>query len=489
MMFYSCRVLLCFALTILIPVSFSISGVRAESTDDQSQITSENTYYVAKNGSNKNSGSLSKPWLTLAYAVDKLNPGDTLYVRSGVYSEKIMIENSGTASAPITISSYPKETAVLDGTGLGMSESMDAMVFIYDQSYIHIKGLEIRNYSTTETGTCIGGILVEGNCNGIELRNNNIHHIQNLANVDSEGNGRDAHGIAVYGSSLSTIRGLKITGNTISDCKLGSSEALAVNGNVSWFYVSKNLVYNNDNIGIAFIGYEGVCSSPLLDRARNGTCVNNIVHHIDSYGNPAYGTDQSADGIYCDGASKITIKDNIVHHVNFGIELASEHAGRNGTYNTVENNFVYNCTNAGLSIGGYDSERGSAFSNTIRNNTFYHNDTSEGGFGEIYLQYRAYNNVITYNAIIAGDQGILVNDTYSTNYGNKFNFNVYYSTVGVSQGIWIWKTKEYVGFESYRKGTSNDANSYFRFPQIQTSCGKVTPITISPDKSLAAGRQ
>lgn len=484
-----CRLLLCLFLVVLIPASSSYAGVLAASTDELPQTASGNTYYVAKNGSNKNSGSLSKPWLTLTYAVNKLRAGDTLYLRTGVYSEKITIERSGTESAPITIASYPKEKAVLDGKGLSMTDSMDAMVFIYDHSYIHIKGLEIRNFSTTETRTCVGGILVEGNCNGIELRNNNIHHIQNLAAVDKDLNGRDAHGIAVYGSSLKTITGLKITGNTIRNCKLGSSEALAVNGNVSGFYVSNNVVYNNDNIGIAFIGFEGVCSSATLDRARNGTCKNNLVHHIDSYGNPAYGTDQSADGIYCDGATKITIIDNIVHHVNFGIELASEHAGKNASYNIVENNYVYSCTNAGLSIGGYDTDRGSSFSNTIKNNTFYHNDTSEGGFGEIYLQYRAYNNVIKYNAIIAGDQGILVNDTYTTNSGNTMNFNVYYSSVGKSQGVWIWKTDEWVGFDKYKKETGKDANSFFGMPVIQTGTGRTSPIVISPEKKLAAGKQ
>lgn len=41
------------------------------------------TYYVATTGNNSNPGTSSKPWKTVAYAVDKMVAGDTTYVRGG----------------------------------------------------------------------------------------------------------------------------------------------------------------------------------------------------------------------------------------------------------------------------------------------------------------------------------------------------------------------------------------------------------------------
>src|SRR5690606_22517983 len=55
------------------------------------------TYYVATNGNNGNSGSAAAPWLTLQYAVDQIAPGDTILVQSGTYVG-MRIEQSGTAN-------------------------------------------------------------------------------------------------------------------------------------------------------------------------------------------------------------------------------------------------------------------------------------------------------------------------------------------------------------------------------------------------------
>lgn len=66
-------------------------------------------------GNDKNDGSKGKPWQTLQYAVQKLKPGDTLYLRGGIYFEHVVVTLSGTAKQPVTIRSYPGELAILDG--------------------------------------------------------------------------------------------------------------------------------------------------------------------------------------------------------------------------------------------------------------------------------------------------------------------------------------------------------------------------------------
>ncbi|MEK6233175.1 MAG: hypothetical protein N2C14_00530, partial [Planctomycetales bacterium] len=74
-------------------------------------------------GDDANDGSLEKPWKTIQHGERRLEPGDTLYLRQGVYYEKVYLTQSGTAESPITISAYPGELPVLDG---GLREFLES---------------------------------------------------------------------------------------------------------------------------------------------------------------------------------------------------------------------------------------------------------------------------------------------------------------------------------------------------------------------------
>ncbi len=72
-------------------------------------IIAQTTYYVATNGNDKNKGTtLITPFATIAHAVKTVAPGDTIYVRSGVYTTNttISITKSGTKTKHITLSAY-----------------------------------------------------------------------------------------------------------------------------------------------------------------------------------------------------------------------------------------------------------------------------------------------------------------------------------------------------------------------------------------------
>ncbi len=74
-------------------------------------------YFVdAQRGDDSQAGSEQTPWKSLKWAIEQLRPGDTLYLRGGVYYESVSIALAGTAERPITIRSYPGELAVLDGS-------------------------------------------------------------------------------------------------------------------------------------------------------------------------------------------------------------------------------------------------------------------------------------------------------------------------------------------------------------------------------------
>lgn len=74
-------------------------------------------YFVdANQGDDANDGSQAKPWKTMQHGVRQLKPGDTLYLREGIYYERVYLTRSGTAESPIVITAYPGELPVLDAS-------------------------------------------------------------------------------------------------------------------------------------------------------------------------------------------------------------------------------------------------------------------------------------------------------------------------------------------------------------------------------------
>jgi hypothetical protein len=70
----------------------------------------------AQRGDDSHDGSAQRPWKTIGHALKHLGPGDTLYLRGGTYYEHVYLALAGTPQQPITLSSFPGEQAVLDGS-------------------------------------------------------------------------------------------------------------------------------------------------------------------------------------------------------------------------------------------------------------------------------------------------------------------------------------------------------------------------------------
>jgi hypothetical protein len=421
-------------------------------------------YYVSTTGNDSNTGTITSPWKTIQKAANTVGAGGIINVRGGVYNEKVTAVNSGNATAgPIVFQSYPGETAIVDGTGLAMTTTYNALFLIQDKKYITIQNMEFRNYKTSTLNKMAIAIFVTGSGSNYRIRNNNIHNIESLVTAV---NGGDAHGIAFYGtSSPASLNNIIIDGNTLTNLKLGSSEALVVNGNVDTFQITNNLLHNNNNIDICIIGWEGKSPDPAFDQARNGIVSGNKVYNTTSKGNPAYGSDTSADGIYVDGGKDTVIERNISHHNDVGIEFTSEHGGKSASNITVRNNLVYNNI-MGISIGGYDTLRGFTENSKIVSNTLFNNDTLNMGFGQIYIQFDAKNNIIKDNIIYASSSNVLIGNERTQNSGNIIDYNLYYASAGTSNSQWQWKNVTYTGFAAYRSATGNDKHSIFIDPKF-----------------------
>ena len=454
------------------------------------------TRYVSTKGSDSNPGTIGAPWLTIQHAANSVSAGATVYVFGGVYNESVNFPASGTASAPITFESYPGQTAVIDGTGVSCCSSngeggneIQGLINIVNQSYLVLAGFEIRDFTTSNPAYTPAGVWITGSGTGIQLLNNLLHNIT----TSSEENG-NAFGIAVYGTSQTPISHLVISGNEVYSLKTGNSESVNVDGNVTNFAITNNLVHDNDNIGIDAIGYEGV--GPVgYDEAMYGEIRGNTIYNISGIHNAGEGNSYDADGVYCDGCAYVTVEDNLIHNVDYGIEVASEHkicqstgteysssgtigegsSPCNGRYVTVRNNVVYDSNACGISIGGYANNVGGSAHVVIVNNTLYNNNTQNQA-GEFQIQYhsgKAQANIFENNLVYAGAQNVWINSFVepSTSYPAPpatLNRNLYYSAAGYAEGTSIfWAgASSYKSYSAYQSAAGEDANSLNANPLI-----------------------
>ncbi len=159
------RFLISFTVLILSSFNYSVAAV----------------YYVATTGNNANPGTSALPLRTIAYAVSKMQAGDTTYVRGGIYLEdSIRFSKSGTSSLPIKLLNVAGQKPVIDfGKNVRSVAIQNGAGILKPIGYITIEGFEIRNGHF--------GIVMYNGYN-ITIRRNWIHH---AAAQGINGNGKN----------------------------------------------------------------------------------------------------------------------------------------------------------------------------------------------------------------------------------------------------------------------------------------------------------
>ncbi|MEE9438800.1 MAG: T9SS type A sorting domain-containing protein [Saprospiraceae bacterium] len=418
---------------------------------------SQNIFYVSTTGSNSNDGtSLGQPWKTIQYAMDNATANSIVNITTGTYNEKVEVNVSGSVNNTIVFKNYGNDMVTISGAGINNPE---AVIGIIDQSYITIQGLYITDNEQLDAQ----GIVVEGNCQNIEIRNNDISKINFSSNASAPVNSStNSQPIIVYGTDgNNAITNLVIADNIVHNSRTGFSEGLAINGNVNGFEVTNNIVRDITNIGIDIIGHEGTANTN--DQAHNGIIKGNTVYNCKS----PYAT---AGGIYVDGGKDLLIENNRVYQCQWGIEIGCENVGKTTSGIKVRNNFIYGNDDAGIAIGGYDypSNSGKVVDCEIRNNSCYNNDTNDAGVGgvtgEINITYTE-NCVLENNIFYAtntADIVLFVEDVNSINLA--LNYNQFYI---VGSAEFEYEGTVYSIFSSYQNGASQDANSIFSNPEFK----------------------
>jgi cysteine-rich repeat protein/parallel beta-helix repeat protein len=395
-------------------------------------------------------------FVSIQAALDQAVAGDTVTVREKAtpYFEALVFRTGGSVAAgPLVLRAAPGEHPVIDGSGVSKRD----LIRIDSQSRVRIEGLTLRNLAGVTDASAIRFV---GSGSQIEIRNNHIHGLR----------GKNAMAITFYGTEPTAISDVVIDGNLVHDVQAAPSEVITLNGNVSGFAVTNNVVRDVNNIGIDAIGGEqDIQSNPTLV-ARNGVIRGNRVERARS----SYGGGFAA-GIYVDGGRDIVVENNTVRESDVGIEIGAENPGIVTRNVVVRNNLVARNEKAGIGFGGYAANRGRVENSRFEHNTVFENDTLGRGFGELWIQYGT-GNVVTHNVFVALAGRTLLNADLAEP-SNTIDWNLWWSP-DAGAARFRWGGALLIGFDAWRAASGRDANGRLAAPLF---------VAAPSDLHLAAG--
>ncbi|MEU4423436.1 right-handed parallel beta-helix repeat-containing protein [Actinoplanes sp. NPDC024001] len=195
----------------------------------------ETTVYVATNGNDANSGTLSAPLATIQKAISVVPAGGTVAVRGGTYalSANIQITRSGTAGAPLTLTSHAGEKVIIDGEALAYTPgAVGSTIPSAQRGAIHMRashwrliGLEIVHgpygvYCNGCNNNTFERLTTRDNYEtGFQLQgasaNNLILNLDSYGNRDPRKNGESADGLGIKEGSGTgnVVRGARLWNN------------------------------------------------------------------------------------------------------------------------------------------------------------------------------------------------------------------------------------------------------------------------------------
>ena len=199
---------------------------------------------------------------TISTAVANASPGDTLFVRNGVYPENVLIDK-----ALLLLGEGSENTVII---GEGTVNNGNVLTLATDN--VVVEGFTIKSVDYATAKQYASGVNIRGdNCT---IRGNNIENtfwgvlcpIQSFTLI-TENNITDnlKEGIRFYGGSLNTISNNFIAGNAASGIAI-EGYSNVISGNTiknntrgiglgsSYSVVFANVISNNNESGIYFVG-------------------------------------------------------------------------------------------------------------------------------------------------------------------------------------------------------------------------------------------
>jgi hypothetical protein len=280
--------------------------------------TGGTVYYVSPAGNDGNDGSEVHPFATIQKAAEEATPGTVVHVLAGIYTQPVIVANSGTADARITFFSEVKWGAKIKTTG-----TQDP--WITNADYIDVIGFDISS---------------TGSRNGIENRGSFIRTIGNHVH-DIPGGNCDSIGGSGIDDDNYQAHDDDIIGNLVDHIGATYPQMCeyvhAIYHSTARGHVLNNIVYDNAGCGIN------------LWHAATATVVDNNL----SFGNQEHGISvgtntEDTNGVLGDD---FIVANNIsIDNARLGIR---ERIGV-GTHNQYLNNIVYGNERAPFGDESYD---------------------------------------------------------------------------------------------------------------------------------------
>ncbi|WP_339711149.1 choice-of-anchor Q domain-containing protein [uncultured Kriegella sp.] len=405
----------------------------------QSLTAQSKTYYITTSGKSSNSGlSEASAWNWDA-AVDRVQAGDVVYVKSGSYNVSgLWFKQSGTSSKPIVFRGYTSSPGDISSKAYGTMDygnSINSIGFPVikptnssDSYAIFVGGnyIELHNIGFNDPyGRAGYAVLVQGNNNKLD----------NLAFSDLSLDTKGYQGSSVY------IRG---NNNTVSNC-YGENSAYA------FIFIDPHTSSKGNNNTIKYNEYRNDDTSRQTDyylttrykgndsnTAANNSFENNRIYRLHSGSHNGHGLSNG-------GGRNNTWKDNLIYRTIIEVRYPSSSGAvfegnsmtgsddnqvtiENGATNiTLKNNYL-ECDHAALLfiVKGYNPMVSSASPNNIKvfNNVF------KGGrrivsFGEGSYETTTSKNIDIYNNVFDGQSGGIryYNSGTSMNFKNNIVIN------------------------------------------------------------------
>jgi len=393
-------------------------------------VATGNVYYVAKDGSNSWDGSLEHPWLTIQKAADTMVAGDTVYIKEGVYTERVITQQSGLPDKFITYMAYPGHKSVIDAGGSGTAFS------IVGKSHIKISDLEIRNAGDW-------GILVEDSRN-IEIRNAKVSY-SNLENIQIRGDSsqvlvescevshsQDYSGIDIYQYNNGRPHHV-----IVKNCVAHHNQQFAgiASEQADNLIIDSNICYNNE-LGIDIgSGDKNIIRNNTVYECETGIALSSN-EDSEVYDNIIYDVQDETMYSYCfvaNGEAHARNKwyRNIVYNCGFGIyETKWDWQGNEGISSDHEfyNNLFYNIGTHGTYRVPFYFQGSTGIK--LHNNTIYMNPNYDATqFVEGAINSKIKNNIIS----ISEDKSPIIMDSLSSS-GAVIDYNCYHNRAGTVTG-------------------------------------------------------
>jgi len=305
------------------------------------------TLFVARDGSDSNTGSMESPWRTIRHGVSRLRAGDTLYLRGGLYWEGEQAIDSvvatvpgGTSwSNPITIAGYPGERVTIQPPYAvpGLRLSTPAQSYLIFQDFV----LDYGNNPIIQEG-----IYLSGGANHNRFLRLEVRYVRGFGIVFSKNNGNSAF-------------------NEVIDCDIhhnGNGSGEVTNGHGAYVSTSDNLfrgnrIYNNQGYGLHFYDNDGAL---LVSR--------NVIQDNQIFDNGSRG---STYGVVVAWGDNNRILGNAIYGNPGGVLVYNRSSGTEVSSNTIRDNTPL----AGLLIEG-------ATGTVVRSNTIYGNGENVVNLGQ-----------------------------------------------------------------------------------------------------------